>query len=413
MPLIDASANGDLTERPTVSVVMPCLNEEKTLGVCITKAKVSFARMGVVGEVIIADNGSTDRSILIAKEHGARVIHQPVKGYGAALMAGIAAARGEVVVMGDSDDSYDWGDIAPIVAKVQEGHSLVVGNRFQGEIKPGAMPFLHRYLGNPVLSFLGKLFFRTPIGDFHCGLRGFNRADILRLKLRTTGMEFASEMIVKASLHKLSIAEVPVILSPDGRGRPPHLRTWRDGWRHLRFLLLYSPRWLFLVPGAALVAVGVIGMIAITHGPLLLGGVGLDIHSLAYSGAFILLGFQMLLFAVFSKLVGQDGGWLPDNPRFTKLIDSVSLEAGLIFSAVLFVGGMLLTFGALGIWSQSNFGGLDPTVTMRWVVPAVTLLALSGETILASFFLELLRMRNQQTLRDEAGAALPASEDQT
>ncbi len=397
-----ATENNQAGPAIVVSVVMPCLNEERTLGICIQKAQASFASMGLAGEVVIADNGSTDRSVEIATSLGARVIHQPVKGYGAALQAGIQAARGEVVVMGDSDDSYDWSAIEPIVRKVQSGYALVVGNRFKGEIKPGAMPFLHRYLGNPVLSFIGKLFFRSPIGDFHCGLRGFNRAAMLGLNLRTTGMEFASEMIVKASLQKISIAEVPVVLSPDGRGRPPHLRTWRDGWRHLRFLLLYSPRWLFLLPGVLLFLVGGVAMALITRHTVLLGGVGLDIHTLAYSGAFIILGFQMILFAVFSKIVGQDGGWLPQSRGFSRVMSMVSLEAGLVVSGLLFVGGILLTMGALGIWSESNFGGLDPRVTMRWVVPAVTMLALSGEMLLASFFLEVLRMR---TLHDVVAAS--------
>ncbi len=380
-----------------VSVVMPCLNEERTILACINKAQSSFQKMKISGEVVVADNGSTDRSVEIATRAGARVVFQPIRGYGAALLAGIDAARGGIVVMGDADDSYDWSEIEPMVRKVRERYSLVVGNRFEGGIRPGAMPFLHRYLGNPVLSFLGRLFFRSPIGDFHCGLRGFRKADILALKLRTTGMEFASEMIVKASLRGLPIGEVPVVLSPDGRNRPPHLRTWRDGWRHLRFLLLYSPRWLFLLPGVFLLGLGMLGMLVIGRTSVVIGGIGLDIHSLAYAGAFVVLGVQMLLFAVFSKFIGQEGGWLPDNPRFSKLMSYISLELGLILSLALFFGGMVLTIGALGIWSDANFGGLDPRVTMRWVVPAVTMLALSGEILLASFFLEVLRLRSQHS----------------
>ncbi|MBC7624658.1 MAG: glycosyltransferase family 2 protein [Aeromicrobium sp.] len=378
-----------------VSVVMPCLNEERTILACIVKAQSSFRKMKISGEVVIADNGSTDRSVEIAEGAGARVVFQPVRGYGAALLAGIDAALGEIVVMGDADDSYDWSEIEPMVRAVRERHSLVVGNRFQGGIRPGAMPFLHRYLGNPVLSFIGRLFFRSPIGDFHCGMRAFRKSDITQLQLRTTGMEFASEMIVKASLQKLSIGEVPVVLSPDGRDRPPHLRTWRDGWRHLRFLLLYSPRWLFLLPGAFLFAVGLLGMLVIGSNSLVIGRIGLDIHTLAYAGAFVVLGMQMLLFAGFSKFIGQEGGWLPENPRFSKLVSLISLELGLILSLALFFGAVLLSVGALGIWSDANFGGLDPRVTMRWVVPAVTMLALSGEILLASFFLEVLRMRIQ------------------
>jgi len=375
-----------------VSVVMPCLNEERTVGVCIEKALSSIRLMGLQGEVVIADNGSTDRSVAIAEHGGARVVHQPIKGYGAALMAGIRASRGRVVVMGDADDSYDWTAIASIVSAVQNGNDFVMGNRFMGTIKPGAMPFLHRYLGNPVLSFLGRLFFRVPIGDFHCGLRGFSRQAILGIGLQTTGMEFASEMVVKASLRGLKIAEVPVVLAPDGRGRPPHLRTWRDGWRHLKFLLLYSPRWLFLLPGLTLFVLGLMAMTLLSQTVLVLGKLGLDIHSLAYAGAAVILGAQMVVFAVFTKIVGQQAGWLPQDDRFERVLSRISLEAMLIVALALFVIGAGLTVAAISTWSSGDFGGLDPRVTMRQVIPAVTALALSGEIVLAAFFLEVLRV---------------------
>ncbi|MBC8007185.1 MAG: glycosyltransferase family 2 protein [Prolixibacteraceae bacterium] len=377
----------------SITVVMPCLNEARTVGVCVEKALSSIRSMGVPGEVIVADNGSTDGSVQIATTAGAKVVHQPVRGYGAAIAAGIDAASGAIIVMGDADDSYDWGNIAPLVDGVMQGNDLVMGNRFAGRIEPGAMPLLHRYLGNPVLSYLGRLFFKAPVGDFHCGIRAFSRTAILKLQLQTTGMEFASEMIVKAALHGLRIAEVPVVLSPDGRGRPPHLRTWRDGWRHLRFLLLYSPRWLFLLPGTVLFLFGLIAMLMLGQSTVFIGRFGLDIHSMAYAGAATLLGFQMILFAVFTKVIGEGGGWLPHDPRLDKVLASISLESGLVVSAILFAAGFLLTLGALGTWSESGYGSLDPRVTMRWVVPAVTALALAGETALGAFFLEALRMQ--------------------
>ena len=384
--------NSPVASGTVVSALMPCLNEERTIGACVRKAMESIRRMSVNGEVLVVDNGSTDESVQIALKAGARVVHQPIKGYGSAISAGINAARGKVIVMGDADDSYDWSNIEPLVRSVLDGNDLAMGNRFQGEIKAGAMPFLHRYLGNPVLSFLGRLFFRVPIGDFHCGLRAFSRESILRLNLQTTGMEFASEMIVKSALNGLRISEVAVVLSPDGRGRPPHLRTWRDGWRHLRFLLLYSPRWLFLLPGLVLFLFGTIGLVVLAQTTLKIGPFGLDIHTLAYAGAAVILGFQMILFAVFTKLLGQRDGWLPRDLRLERIISASSLELGLVIGLLLFVAGIVLTLGALGTWSAVDFGSLDPRVTMRWVVPAVTAISLGGEIVLGSFFLEALRM---------------------
>ncbi|MDX2218024.1 MAG: glycosyltransferase family 2 protein [Burkholderiales bacterium] len=380
-------------DKLVVTALMPCLNEAETIATCVKKAKACIERMGVPGEVVVADNGSTDGSIELALRHGARVVHQPMKGYGAALMAGIEVARGEIIVMGDSDDSYDWTAFDPLVAKAQEGYDLVMGNRFKGEIKPGAMPFLHKYLGNPVLSFLGRLFFKAPVGDFHCGMRAFRKDAIQRIKLETPGMEFASEMVVKASLHGLRFAEVPLTLWPDGRSRPPHLRTWRDGWRHLKFLLLYSPRWLFLLPGLALLLLGAVGLAMISQQGVLIGNIGLDIHSLAYAGAATVLGAQMALFAVFTKLLGIRSGWLPADPAFERIMQKVSLEAGLIFALILLTLGIVLTVQAVSAWSATEFSALDPRITMRKVVPAVTALTLSGELLLASFFLEVIRVR--------------------
>lgn len=380
-------------EKLVVTALMPCLNEAETIAICVKKAKACIERMGVAGEVVVADNGSTDGSIELALQHGARVVHQPIKGYGAALMAGIEVARGEIIVMGDSDDSYDWTAFDPLVKKAQEGYDLVMGNRFKGEIKPGAMPFLHKYLGNPVLSFLGRLFFKVPVGDFHCGMRAFRKDAIQRIKLESLGMEFASEMVVKAALHDLRFVEVPLTLRPDGRSRPPHLRTWRDGWRHLKFLLLYSPRWLFLLPGLAMLFLGALGLTMISQQSVFVGRFGLDIHSLAYAGAATVLGTQMALFAVFTKLLGIRSGWLPPDPAFENLVQKVSLEAGLILAIFLFVLGMLLTVQAFSAWSATHFSALDPRITMRKVVPAVTALTLSGEILLASFFLEVIRVR--------------------
>ncbi|HUJ71047.1 MAG TPA: glycosyltransferase family 2 protein, partial [Verrucomicrobiae bacterium] len=285
-----------------LSIVMPCLNEAETLATCIQKAQQWLAANHVEGEVVVADNGSTDGSREIAARLGAHVEPIATRGYGSALQGGIQAAKGRFIIMGDADDSYDFGNLQPFLDKLREGYELVMGNRFLGGIEPGAMPPLHRYLGNPVLTGIGRLFFRSPCRDFHCGLRGFNREAILKLDLRTTGMEFASEMVVKATLNKLKVTEVPTTLSPDGRSRPPHLRSWRDGWRHLRFLLLYSPRWLFLYPGFGVMLVGLLGGLWLLRGPLTVGNVGFDVQTLLYCAAAVIIGFQAVVFAVFTKI---------------------------------------------------------------------------------------------------------------
>lgn len=377
-------------DAPELTILMPCLNEAETLATCIRKARTFLARMGVYGEVLIADNGSEDGSQQIAETEGARVVMIPTRGYGAALMGGIAAARGRYVIMGDADDSYDFSELDGILVKLREGNDLVMGNRFKGGIAKGAMPFLHRYLGNPVLSFLGRLFYRIPIGDFHCGLRGFSKAAMAGLRLSTPGMEFASEMVVKSGLHKLRIAEVPVTLSPDGRSRPPHLRTWRDGWRHLKFLLLYSPRWLFLLPGCLFFSIGGLSMLAIAF-----RWIALDIHTMAYSGAAMVLGFQMVLLATFTKLIGARGGWLPATEAQTRWASQLTLEICLAAGIALFVAGLAMSAHALQIWANVDYGALDPRKTMRWVVPSVTAMALAGEMMLAGFFFEALKVPNQ------------------
>jgi glycosyltransferase involved in cell wall biosynthesis len=388
----DTAATRDLE----LTIVMPCLNEAETLEVCIRKALRSLHENGIAGEVVIADNGSTDGSQAIAERLGARVVPVPVRGYGAALQGGIEAARGRFVIMGDADDSYDFSNLMPFVAKLREGYELVMGNRFLGGIRPGAMPPLHRYLGNPVLTGIGRLFFKSPSGDFHCGLRGFRRDAILGLDLQTTGMEFASEMVVKATLMGLRIAEVPTTLSPDGRSRPPHLRSWRDGWRHLRFLLLFSPRWLFLVPGAVLMAIGLVAGALLVAGPLTVGSVTFDVHTLLYAGAAVVIGFQSIVFAIFTKSFGINEGLLPDDPRMRRLFDHIHLETGIVVGALLVLVGLAVSITALSSWGATAFGELDPKQMLRLVVPAIVALTLGFQIVLASFFLSVLGMARRR-----------------
>ena len=378
-----------------LSVVMPCLDEAATLAVCIGKAQRALRGGGIAGEVVVADNGSGDGSPEIAASLGARVVSVAERGYGSALTAGIAAARGEFVVMGDADDSYDWSALGPFLDRLRAGADLVMGDRFAGGIQPGAMPPLHRYLGNPVLTGLGRLFFRSPVHDFHCGMRGFRRAAILALDLRTTGMEFASEMVVKATLARLPIAEVPVTLSPDGRGRPPHLRSWRDGWRHLRFLLLYSPRWLFLYPGALLMGLGLMVGLWLLSGPRTAFGVTFDVHTLLYAAMALVVGFQGLVFAVFTKIFAVSEGLLPPDPRLTRLFRYVTLETGLLAGGLLLLGGLAGSVYALHVWSGRAFGPLDPSRMLRLIIPSVTALMLGGEAVLSSFFLSILGLRRR------------------
>jgi len=373
-----------------LTVVLPCLNEAETLAVCIRKAKASIAGLGIDGEVVIADNGSTDGSQDIARAEGARVVDVPIRGYGAALTAGIAAAKGEFVIMGDADDSYDLSNLGPFVEALRGGADLVMGNRFAGGIEPGAMPALHRYLGNPVLTAIGRILFRSPVKDFHCGLRGFRREAILDLDLRTTGMEFASEMVVKATLNKLNIVEVPTTLSPDGRSRAPHLRTWRDGWRHLRFLLLYSPRWLFLYPGMVLFLVGIVLGGVLLTGPIQVGEHALDVSALVYAMAAVLIGFQSILFAAFSRAFVVNEGLMPPSLGMQKAFKVLNLERGLIIGLLLLIVGVALaTYGFIH-WGSSDFGALDARDAIRLAVPAATLSVLGVETIMGSFFLSVL-----------------------
>jgi glycosyltransferase involved in cell wall biosynthesis len=373
-----------------LSIVMPCLDEAETLEACILKARGCLDANGIRGEIVVADNGSRDGSPEIAERAGARLVRVVERGYGSALMAGIEAARGEFVVMGDADGSYDFSDLMLFLERLRAGDELVMGNRFLGGIGPDAMPPLHRYLGNPVLTGLGRLFFRSPCGDFHCGLRGFRRDAVLGLGLQTTGMEFASEMVVKATLAGLRVSEVPIALSRDGRSRAPHLRSWRDGWRHLRFLLVYSPRWLFLYPGALLMLAGITGGASIMAGARTVGGVAFDVNTLMYAAAAVFIGFQSILFAVFTKFYAINEGLLPEDPRLTRLFRVITLEVGLAVGATLVLIGLAASIWAVTDWGQRSFGDLDPQRSLRVIVPAVLALVLGFQIVLSSFFLSVL-----------------------
>lgn len=384
-----------IEENLELSIVMPCLNEAETLATCIRKAQSFLTQAGIAGEVVIADNGSTDGSPGIAASLGARVVMVEAKGYGSALRGGIEAARGRYVIMGDADDSYDFAALTPFIERLRAGDQLVMGNRFHGGIAPGAMPPLHRYLGNPVLTSIGRLFFGSPCGDFHCGLRGFEREAILGLGLRTTGMEFASEMVVRATLNQLRIVEVPTTLSKDGRNRPPHLRSWRDGWRHLRFLLMYSPRWLFLYPGLLLMGIG-LGLGGwLLPAPRMVGGVELDVHTLLYTAMAVVIGFQAVLFAVFTKVFVIREGLMPPDQRLDRVFEFVTLEVGLTLGLLLLLGGIGGTLYSIGIWGQQNFGPLDPREVMRGAIPSGMALILGSQILLSSFFLSILGLKRQ------------------
>jgi glycosyltransferase involved in cell wall biosynthesis len=390
----------DPTE-PELSIVMPCLDEAETLGTCIAKARRFLADHGVSGEIVVADNGSQDGSQAIAARLGARVVQVAERGYGSALHGGIRAARGRYVILGDADDSYDFSELGPMLERLRAGDALVMGNRFRGRILPGAMPWLHRYLGNPLLSALGRLFFRAPVGDFHCGLRGVSRAAYDVIAPRTAGMEYASEMVIKATLAKLPIGEVPIVLHPDGRSRRPHLRTWRDGWRHLRFMLLFSPRWLFLVPGTALFGLGLAGSLWLLGGERRVGPVVFDIHTLLVAGLACLLGYQLIVFALFTRVFAISEGLAPMPPVLDTLFRWVSLELGLALGVVAALVGLGILLAAVWSWSAVGFGVLEARETMRQVIPGSILLVLGIQTVFSSFFLSTLGLRRRSP--EEAG----------
>jgi len=392
------------TESPLeLTLLMPCLNEAETLAACITKARSFLEKAGVAGEVLVADNGSTDGSQALAESLGARVVDVPEKGYGSALRAGIDAARGTYVVMADADDSYDFSQAGPFLSKLREGFDLVMGCRMPsggGSIDPGAMPWKHRWIGNPVLTFIGRLLFKCPAHDFHCGMRGFRREAMLGLGLQTRGMEFASEMVVRASLQGLSIAEVPVTLHKDGRSRPPHLRSWRDGWRHLRFLLLFSPRWLLLYPGILLSAVaGLFFLWLWLLGPIHLGGVVLDVHTMEIMALVLTTGFQMILFACFVRIYAHTHGFLPANQTLKRAFSVFNLERGLIFGTIVFLGGVAILGSSFFQWAALGFGDLDAPRTIRAVIGGRTLASLGVQVILFSLVFSYLGL-NDSTGRD-------------
>ena len=376
-----------------LSIVMPCLDEAETLATCIRKARGWLERAGVAGEVVVADNGSTDGSQAIAEAEGARVVPVAAKGYGNALMGGIREARGRYVVMGDADDSYDFSDLDAFLERLRAGDDLVMGNRFRGGIAPGAMPWSHRYIGNPVLSGIGRLFFHAPVGDFHCGLRGFRRDAIVALDLRTTGMEFASEVVVRSCLAGLRISEVPTTLSPDGRTRPPHLRSFRDGWRHLRFLLLYSPRWLFFYPGLVMFAVGLVATTALTIGPVSVGSLQFDVGTLVYAAALTICGYLTVLFALLTETYAVQEGFLPANRTYRRVQRWLTLERGLAVGAALVAFGLVAAVASFLRWRESGFGNLDPSQTIRTVVPSMLGFVLGLQTLVAALFVSILSIR--------------------
>jgi glycosyltransferase involved in cell wall biosynthesis len=380
---------------PELTILMPCLNEAETIGKCIEKARRSIVLYNLDAEILIADNGSSDNSVVIAKSLGARVVHTNEKGYGNTLRFGIREARGKYIVMADSDDSYDFSDFYPFVVKLREGFDLVVGNRFKGGIATDAMPFLHRYLGNPVLTFIGRLFFGVKLSDFHCGYRGFSRQAMLDSNLVTTGMEFASEMIVKSSLKNQRISEVPVKLYPDGRSRAPHLRTWRDGWRHLRFLLLYSPRWLFFYPGLLLIIFGVILNGVLLPGPLMIRTVQLDIHALLYGAIAIVMGFQAVSFYCCAKVLKIDRGLDLNRNWLQAFLQYFTLERGIAVGGCLLVPGILLALYSFMLWRKESFGDMRPNVMMRIIIPSITLLMLGTQVIFNSFFMGILTLETR------------------
>jgi hypothetical protein len=370
-----------------LTILMPCLDEAATVATCIDKARDFLNRTGIEGEILVADNGSSDGSPEFARAAGARVVHIAERGYGSALIGGIDAARGRFVIMADADGSYDFSELDGFVEALRAGNTMVIGHRFRGGIRPGAMPFLHRYLGNPLLSFAGRLLFSTGVGDFHCGLRGVDRAAAAQLGLHAPGMEFASEMIVKAKLAGWRIAEVPTVLSPDGRSRAPHLRSWRDGWRHLRFLLMMSPRWLMLYPGACMIGIGAAAELAILRGPVIIDGVGFDIHTMLYAAGATILGLQLVLFSLLARTVGVLKKVLPMSPPLGRFLRIFTLERGILLGVALGMAGLGLAIYSVGSWAHVRLAALDPTTMMRVAIPSVTLMLAGADIIFASFLL--------------------------
>ena len=394
-PTVSDATKAGMAQAFELTVVLPCLNERETVVTCVQKAVAAIEKAGIHGEVIVADNGSTDGSVELAQSAGARVVHVDQRGYGNALRGGIHAAHGTYVLMADSDDSYDFTHIPRFIEQLRNGSDLVMGNRFLGGIRDGAMPPVHRYLGNPVLTAIGRLFFHSPSRDFHCGIRAFRKDSYERMDIRSTGMEFASEMVVKASLLRMKVSEVPTTLSPDGRSHPPHLRTWHDGWRHLRFLLMYSPRWLFLYPGIGSIVVGLATCIWLMPGPRRVGAIVFDFHTLAYGFGAILVGFQLLAFAVFTKVFAITEALLPEDPRLNRMFEYIKLETGLLAGVLCVALGVVGSLLALSTWARSSFGPITSDNLLRLVMLSVFALILGPQIIFSSFFLSILGLRRR------------------
>jgi len=386
-----------MSEPVELTILMPCLNEAETLARCLEKARLGLERSGVRGEIVVADNGSTDGSQAIAEKAGVRLVPVKEKGYGSALIGGVHAAAGRWIIMGDADDSYDFSDLNGFVKKFQAGDELIMGCRLPvggGTIMPGAMPWKNRWIGNPVLSFIGRLFFKCPAHDFHAGLRGFTKTAFEKMELQTTGMEFASEMVIKSTFKGLKISEVPITLHPDGRSRPPHLKPWRDGWRHLRFMLLFSPRWLFLVPGLLLSAFGFVLAAVLAFADIKIGGIVLNVGTLAVASMTVIVGFQLVAFAFFTKVFAIGAGLLPDDPKLTRIFKVFTLEKGLLLGLLVLLGGTLLLVHAVWVWQQAHFGVLPSTEeNIRRLIPAAMLVVLGIQTIFSSFFMSTLGLK--------------------
>ena len=378
------------TNNLELTILMPCLNEAETLAVCIKKAQSFLTKYNISGEILIADNGSTDGSQQIAKNNGARIVDIPERGYGAALIGGCNAAYGKYVIMGDADDSYDFSSLMPFIEHLRLGDDLVMGNRFKGGILKGAMPPLHKYFGNPVLSSLGRLFFKSPIGDFHCGLRGYNTERMISLGLHTTGMEYASEMIVQATINNYKISEVPVILSPDGRSRAPHLRSWHDGWRHLKFLLIHSPNWLFLYPGLLFSVIGLIFSVLLEISSISLNGIGFDINTLLYSAVFFILGVDLILFHIFTKIYAIHAKFIKTEKNY---LSKINAEKCVLFGLLFMIIGIIITIMAFLYWKKMSFGSLNSQLIFRITIPAAILILLGVKIIFAGFLVDILRIK--------------------
>jgi glycosyltransferase involved in cell wall biosynthesis len=379
-----------------LTILLPCLNEAKTIGKCIERAQKLLSDNRIDGEILVSDNGSTDGSQDISRNLGAKVVSCPVRGYGVALQFGIERAAGAFILMGDADDSYHFDEALPMIEKLREGYDICMGTRLKGKIMDSAMPFLNRYLGTPVITVLGRIFFQIRLSDYNCGLRAFRKSTILGLNLVTTGMEWASEMIIKAKLEGLRMTEVPVTLFKDGRNRPPHLRRWRDGWRHIRFMLLHSPKWLFIIPGIMMIVTGFLGEVFLLRGMFKIGKVNFDVHTLLVMAFILILGVQVVFTGIFAKLYTYITGILPFDEKFDRKVKRLTLEKLLVLCIIIGsvgLGGFLFT---LWQWYKVNFSALNYQVTMRQLIPSLTLLAVSVQGMFNGFMLSILFLKTNR-----------------